>query len=109
MPSKLQISYSKIKNACFTIHPDFQAKILIEGARKLGIPFKKVSDYSMPKIWRYGTCSRHEDYFESMRWNEGSNSISLLNNKNRFSKFVAYHGFCSPNHVCIQSKAFMYT
>lgn len=86
---------------CRQFHPDYQARILMEGARAKGIPF--LSFIAGSRYWQYGWGVRSRVFVES-----ASNADGLLGSQWQKSKVTSHAvfeslGLPSPRHCLVNT------
>ena len=89
--------------ACRLHHPDWQARILMQGARSRDIPVLSFPEAS--KLWQYGWGKRARVFFET-----GSNADGFLGGRLAKSKvetkgMLAALGIPTPRHVLVAAEA----
>lgn len=105
IPEYLRSYLSRLEVRCKQYHPDFQAKILIEGSRRLKLSFNRHSLFPAPhKSWRYGMSSKSVFYHESLIFEEGIQPSHICKSKSLTSKFLRHHGYPFPEHIVVKDE-----
>ena len=105
IPEYLRSYLSRLEVLCKQHHPDFQAKILIEGSRRLNISFNRHSLFPAPdKLWRYGMSSKSVLYRESKIFEEGTQPAYICKSKSLTSQFLRHHGYPFPEHIVVKNE-----
>lgn len=99
----LQPVLQKLWQACHWHHPDWQARILMQGARSRDIPVLPLVDGG--KLWQYGWGRRARVFFET-----GSNADGFLGGRLAKSKvetkaMLAALGIPTPRYVLVTAEA----
>ncbi|NTV05388.1 MAG: ATP-grasp domain-containing protein [Chlorobiaceae bacterium] len=84
---------------CRKHHPDYQTRILMQGARVLDIPVLPfLTNYV---YWQYGWGSRSRVFFESMSNDDGILGYQLQQSKHLCKEVFSTLGFVTPRHILV--------
>lgn len=86
---------------CRMHHPDYQAQIIMQGARSKGIPFMQFIPGT--KYWQFGWGCRSRIFFESMSNADGSMGMHFSNSKSLGKSVFNALGFPTPPFVLVNS------
>jgi cyanophycin synthetase len=92
-------NHERIRALCRSRHPDYQARILMEGAQAGGIPFLRFLPSS--KYWQFGWGTRARLFFESMSNEDGALGYVLQQSKAKAKAVFRTLGFPSPHHEIV--------
>lgn len=82
---QIKTSFSDVWSQCTSFHPDYQARMLMQGADKKAIPYLPLLDGQ--KFWQYGWGKRGRLFFESGSFEDSLFGGRIANDK-QFAKLV---------------------
>lgn len=99
--AEMEPALQQLWTLCRRFHPDYQARILMEGARAKGVPF--LSFIAGSRYWQYGWGARSRVFVES-----ASNTDGLLGGQWQKSKVISHAvfeslGLPSPRHRLVNT------
>jgi cyanophycin synthetase len=99
----LQAVLQKLWQDCRRHHPDWQARILMQGARSRDIPVLPLVDGS--KHWQYGWGKRARIFFETSSNADGYLGGRFAKSKVETKSVFAALGIPTPRHVLVAEEA----
>jgi cyanophycin synthetase len=81
-------------------HPDYQANILIDYARKHNIPFFRFAEQT--RFWQFGWGANSKIFLESLSNDDGAAAFLLQSDKVRSKSAFRALGVPTPDHVLVR-------
>lgn len=97
---KLEVFWQK----CAYLHPDYQARILIDAATQANIPYLSLSSAPYP-IWQFGLGAKSERFFESQPASDSQIGSQIASSKVKSKAFLKSLGLPTPIHALVQTAA----
>jgi cyanophycin synthetase len=95
----VETALASLWQLCRKHHPDYQTRILMQGARSLDIPVLPfLRDYV---YWQYGWGCRSRVFFESMSNDDGILGYQLQQSKILSKVVFSALGFATPRHILV--------
>lgn len=99
----LKSELKKIWQACRIHHPDYQARILMVGAREMGVPYFQFMPRS--KYWQFGWGINSSVFMETATNADGALGWQWQRNKVTSKEMMRLLGIPTPQHALAQTKA----
>lgn len=97
--AELTIDLQRLWQACRRHHPDYQARILMVGAREMGVPYLPFLPGT--KYWQYGWGAKARVFMESSSNQDGTLGQQWQRNKVTAKAVMNALGLPSPVHVLV--------
>lgn len=99
-PAQLKADLQRLWQACRLHHPDYQARILMVGAREMGVPYLPFLPGT--KYWQYGWGAKARVFMESSSNQDGTLGQQWQKNKVTAKAVMNALGLPTPDHVLLQ-------
>jgi cyanophycin synthetase len=89
----------RFQQQCRRHHPDYQARILMEGARSKNIPFLPIVQGS--RFWQFGWGKQSRVFFESASNSDGKIASMMAKSKDVTKRILNELGLPTPTYVLV--------
>lgn len=100
---QMQDELDKLWNVCRRRHPDYQARIIMEAAQSLNVPYARAWDHA--RHWRFGEGQRSRVLFESSSSVDGHFGARVAGSKASSKRVLRALGIPTPAFRLIKSEA----
>ena len=98
-----ELAVAPLWNACRINHPDFQARILMEAARAMGVPYTPA--WGLARHWQFGQGARSRVMFETSSVDDGAIGERISASKDVSKVALAALGLPTPACVLVQHES----
>lgn len=99
----LQPTLEQFWKLCRRHHPDYQARILMQGARAMQVPVLRLWDSAA--FWQFGWGERSRVMMESSSNEDGGLGLGITRSKSASKEFFRVLGAPAPRHVLVADAA----
>jgi cyanophycin synthetase len=89
--------------ACRNRHPDYQARIIMEAARSLNIPYTRA--WGLPRHWRFGQGARSRTFMETSSCDDGAFATRIVGSKAVTKTVLRSLGLPTPAAVLVKEES----
>lgn len=101
-PARFESALSAMWNACRKVHPDFQARILMEAARAMDVPYTPA--WGQARHWQFGQGSRSRVMFETSSVEDSAFGARMSASKEVGKAALVALGLPTPVHVLVREE-----
>ena len=101
-PAQFESVLAPIWRACRELHPDYQARILMEAARDMDVPYSPA--WSQARHWQFGQGARSRVMFESSSADDGAFGARISSSKAVSKATLVALGLPVPVHVLVHDE-----
>jgi cyanophycin synthetase len=102
-PARVKEPLERLWELCRRYHPDYQARILMQGARALDLPVTPA--WGVPRHWMFGWGAQSRVMFESSTSGDSHLGARLVASKPAGKAVLTSFGFPTPQHVLVQDRS----
>ena len=94
---------TKFWQACRNLHPDYQARIIMEAARVLNIPYAPA--WGLPRHWRFGQGAKSRVFMETSSCDDGAFASRIAGSKSVTKTVLRSLGLPTPVALLIKQES----